>query len=172
MFTIIVVALSFLAALLRGGRLRENVPGVVFPLLAVAIQVPLSRLFPGTAIGRAAVIAGYLLLLPFLWLNRRSVGLMLVAAGLLLNLTVISANGGRMPVDNARVAAMGVRVPEGELAKHQPLTAGTMLPFLGDVIPLPPLPEVVSAGDLILAAGAFLFVQEIMGLPRRRRPLV
>lgn len=159
---------SLLLAWLRGGRLKGTIPGYVYPLLAVAVQLPISQLFPGTLVGKLANIAGYLLLVPFLWINRRSTGLMLVAVGVLLNFTVISANGGRMPADNVRIAALGVRVPEGELAKHQPLGPDTRLPFLADVIRAWPLPELISFGDIFIAAGTFLFIQEMMGLTLRR----
>lgn len=168
MVTIPLVVLSFLLAFLRGGRLNRDIPGIWYPVVGVLVQVSLSHLFPGTLLGRMAVVLGYLSVLPFLWLNRRSQGLALAALGLLLNLAVITANGGLMPVDNELAAARGITVAEGELAKHQPMGPDTRLALLGDVIPVPPIPTLFSIGDLLLDLGAFLFIQEAMGLTLRR----
>lgn len=165
-----VLVLSLLVAYLRGGRLRSEIPGLIYPVLGLLLQMSLSRLYPGTVIGALANLGGFLLVLPFLWLNRRSVGLAVLLVGMAMNFAVISANGGRMPADNDQVVAMGETVPEGELPKHQPLTPETNLPFLADVIPLGPLPVLVSIGDLVAWCGIFLFVQELMGRPLLRWP--
>lgn len=163
-----VLAISFLIAWLRGGRLCQEVPGLGFPLAALAVQLPLSLLFPGTPVAMAANVAGYLLLIPFWWRHRHSPGLALVLAGLALNLAVIAANGGQMPVDFDLAARMGLPLPAGPLPKHRPLGPETRLAFLADVIPLPLFHRVVSVGDLLLMAGVFLYVQEVMGVPLLR----
>ena len=75
----------------------------------------------------------------------------LVVAGALGNGLVIAANG-RMPY--APRAAVRAHLPTTVVGpKNQPADDGTRLGFLGDVIPLPPLGKVLSAGDLLIAAG-------------------
>jgi hypothetical protein len=77
----------------------------------------------------------------------------LIAAGALLNLVVVLVNGG-MPVDPAAAALAGTAL-RGDDPLHHALDAATRLPFLADVIPLPPLRNVYSAGDVAIAAGGF-----------------
>lgn len=169
MFVGTILFISILVALVRGGRFRQEIPGLIYPIAGILVQRPLGLLFPGTTIGTIANLGGYLLALPFLWLNRRSVGMALITAGLLMNLVVIAANDGRMPVDHQAVVRAGVVAPAGELAKHQPMTAQTRLAILGDWIPLRfPFRRVLSVGDLFLFSGVFLFVQEISGRPLLR----
>jgi hypothetical protein len=95
--------------------------------------------------------------------------LALMAAGWLLNLTVITANGA-MPTP-ARVLAGPEWWPNvwlaPHLAEHAPIDATTRLVWLADSIELR-LPHVlvpVSAGDLLLFAGVIVLVVTAM---RRR----
>jgi hypothetical protein len=74
-----------------------------------------------------------------------------------LNIAVILPNGG-MPVRTAAVVDAGI-VESEEVARidvgsrrHLERDDDVLVP-LGDVIPLAPLREVVSVGDLVLAAG-------------------
>ena len=115
---------------------------------------------------------------PWLWLAARSVLLMvllanvlpakpgarlrwpwLVAAlGLGLNSLVIAGNGGHMPQSAAAAAAVwgASRIQPGVLQNVATIGPNTWLPWLGDVIPEPcwlPRANVVSPGDLVLAAG-------------------
>lgn len=167
-----IVLISLLVAFLRGGRLQGEIPGLIYPVLAFAVQTLLGRLFPGTTIGAVANLAGFVVALPFVWLNRRSIGLTCLLAGMALNFAVMSANGGRMPADIDLFIAVGGTVPVEELPKHQPLTPETNMPLLADVIPIPlwPQPILVSIGDLAAWCGLFLFIQELMGRPLLRWP--
>jgi hypothetical protein len=93
-----------------------------------------------------------------LYQNRHLKSLYLVLVGLLLNTAVIFANGGHMPVSAEALERVGLGdfVPvvqaKGD-AVHALLDETTRLPFLGDVIPLPPLRKVVSPGDLFILLG-------------------
>jgi hypothetical protein len=99
------------------------------------------------------VVISNLLLIAFLLLNRGLPGVGLMAAGLLLNLIVIAANQA-MPVSQTASDIAGVtRSPTAAELKHEPMRPSTVLPWLGDVIPLPRLGEVLSVGDLLLVAG-------------------
>jgi hypothetical protein len=111
-------------------------------------------------------------LLGFLLANLRFRGLALVAVGHLLNVLVITANGGFMPVDAAAVARTGFPqiaerlVTDGHYRRAVPLTGTTRLPWLADVIelppPVPPVNRLISFGDIVIAAGVFLFLQEAL----------
>ena len=109
---------------------------------------------PFYAVG-LAVSAG--LVVAFLAANRGIRGTGLVALGLLLNALVVAANGA-MPVSAQAAGRAGVGVQDllvGADARHELAGPDTRLDWLGDVIPVPlPLrPEVLSPGDVLVAAG-------------------
>jgi hypothetical protein len=82
-------------------------------------------------------------------------GIFFVTAGGLLNLTVILANGGRMPVA-AELAGPLLRL--GTVGQYTLMGPDTALNFLGDWIYIPPIPEAYSPGDLLIAVGIALVV--------------
>jgi hypothetical protein len=178
---------SLLIALLRGGKLRKLgqlsfhggwLIALSFVMQAFVIYGPAGK---GRGIADPAVllnVASYLLLAVVVWQNRRLPGMKLIAIGLLMNLTVIVANGGFMPIepaavrrighaDRAGMVAAGYRVRGAKdviLPKEQ-----TRLWLLSDVFVIPPpfpIPTAFSPGDLFVAAGAFILLQRAMiGLP-------
>lgn len=158
---------------LFGGRLRHlaglRVRAPVLLGLALALQVGVS-LAPADA--RFPVVAfSYALVGAWLVVNiggrRRRLGLVvgLLAAGWFLNLAVIVPNGG-MPVSEAGMARAGVpsgaEFEDGNIRKHVAGTEGRTLSWLGDVIPVPALRTVISAGDVVLLAGIVLAVAMAM----------
>lgn len=95
----------------------------------------------------------------------------LAFAGVLMNLAVIFANGGKMPVSPAALAATGMPATRiaflaaGRSLTHRLMRPGTGLWFLGDVIYMPrPVARspVFSAGDIALWIGLFLLIQHAM----------
>jgi hypothetical protein len=91
---------------------------------------------------------------------KRVAGIWLVAAGSALNLVVIAANGGRMPVAPELAGAL---LKRGPLGQYTLMSAGSHLSWLADWIAFPgPLrrvvPEAYSPGDLIVAVGIALVV--------------
>ncbi len=102
--------------------------------------------------------------------NLRVAGVPLVTLGLISNALVVAVNGA-MPV--SVVAADRADVPVIDIAaghdsRHEIADSRTALRFLGDVIPVP-LParsEVVSPGDVLVAAGLAELI--VMGMLRRR----
>jgi Family of unknown function (DUF5317) len=113
-----------------------------------------------------SIITSQLLLLAFAWLNRRLLGMWILIAGLVLNLAVMIANGGFMPInpDTAgrivgaeRIASFepGSRIGYKDILL--PVTE-TRLEWLADRF-LPPVwsPYQVafSLGDVFIAIGAF-----------------
>lgn len=103
--------------------------------------------------------------------------LALAALGVGSNLTVMLANGGFMPQSSdAHRAVWGTDplVETGQptrLKNTTTLTADSGLPFLSDVIPQPawlPKANVVSVGDLLLAAGLAGWAFQATATHRRR----
>jgi hypothetical protein len=94
--------------------------------------------------------------------NRHLPGVSLLALGLVLNVAVMSANAGFMPVaPGALLAAHGPASPlETTPGLRQQKTflmqSDTPLWFLGDVLPVPPLGKIYSLGDLVAGVGAFI----------------
>ncbi|HET8568327.1 MAG TPA: DUF5317 family protein [Candidatus Limnocylindria bacterium] len=85
-------------------------------------------------------------------LNRELPGALLIAAGIALNVVVITLNAG-MPVDQGAAASAGAPFREDGL--HVAMGERTVLAFLGDVLPMPLFRNVYSVGDVVLAAGGF-----------------
>jgi hypothetical protein len=115
----------------------------------------------GTVVGGpfypAGLVASAALVVAFLVRNRGIRGTGLVALGLAANALVVGVNGA-MPVSPQAAARAGVGVQDllvGADARHELADDGTRLLWLADVVPVPlPLrPEVVSPGDVLVAAG-------------------
>jgi hypothetical protein len=165
------VAAAVLVALVRGGKPARLASLELRGFSLVLLTVVLRLLADWLATYRlpAAVWlqpAAYLALGWFFVLNLKSAGFPLIGLGSALNLLVMVFNGGSMPVSPDALAAIGAgTVPQGT---HALLTEGTRLAFLADVIPVPwhfPGPVVVSAGDLLITLGIFLFIQRQMLAP-------
>jgi hypothetical protein len=77
-----------------------------------------------------------------------------------------------MPVSAVALDRIGapsdVDVTDGSLFKHVGADGDTVLPWLGDVIPVAPLGVVISAGDVVMALGGFLLLAA--GMARRESP--
>jgi Family of unknown function (DUF5317) len=175
LFVSVIVLAVLLGFAFRGSlrgfeRLRLRWWGLV--IVGLGLQfVPLTNGPAGTdLLARVAVLScSYSLLVVFALLNLRVAGMPLVLVGLVLNATVIIANGG-MPV--AREAL--VRSDQGDVlqllidegaAKHHLLTEDDVLTPLADVIPIPsPIAQVVSVGDVFVYAGlVWLIIATMLG---------
>jgi hypothetical protein len=103
--------------------------------------------------------------------NLRVAGVPLVTLGLISNAVVVAANGA-MPVSVSAATRAGVPVVDiaaDRDSRHEVAGPGTTLRILGDVVPVP-LPvrsEVVSPGDVLVAAGLAELI--VIGMLRRRR---
>lgn len=144
---------------------------VVIALVAELLGSGLARATAHGAFYSAGLALGALAILAFCVRNLRLPGVPLVAAGLILNAAVVVANGA-MPVSTAAAARAGVAVSgiaAGNDPRHVVSSHRTTLAPLGDVVPVP-LPgrgEVVSPGDVSVAAGLAELV--VIGMRRRRR---
>ena len=111
---------------------------------------------PASAVTAAA---GYGLLGGYAWRRRALPGMLLVAVGLVSNVTVIALDGG-MPVEG-----LG---PGASSGLHHALTRADHLASLADVISIPALGAIVSPGDVVLSVGAVLTAYCWVGSRRRR----
>ena len=171
-----VIAGALAVAVLIGGDVRRlsQLRLRHLELLLAAFAAKISVALLGTTHAAAAVTAarplnviGAGLLLAVVWFNRRIPGAILFGAGLTLNLIVILAFGGRMPVllprdidPNSAVLAV---LKGGLDPLHVALQQPEGLWFLGDVFAIPGIgghASLVSIGDLLMAAGvAWLIIR-------------
>lgn len=115
-------------------------------------------------------LLSYTLLFIGLYFNRSTLGFKVISAGIFLNFLVIMANGGRMPVSGEAMVGIGlvdnmVAIRDGHVITHALMGSGTIFRYLGDIFVLPkpyPRPKIFSIGDVIMAIGVFLYIQEIM----------
>ncbi len=155
-------------------------------LVALALQVPLLRapLGPTQQVlaVKALFLLSHLLLLLFVWLNRRLVGIQIVGLGVLCNLAVILTNGGLMPITPETLVRInpGSTLDQWTVGFHYGnskdvilLGHDTILWVLSDILVLPPpfpWPTAFSVGDLFIAAGIIVLLQgPISLLPGRVR---
>lgn len=183
MFVLVVLVCALCLSLATGGRLRyiENFQLKALPLgvgaFAVQLLIFTSR---GESVLGALLTAVYvltlLMLLAFLLVNRRVFGVPILLVGLMLNVLVIGANRGRMPVDPQALVATGQvsraeeLVRNGTAANVVLMSAQTHLNLLGDYIVLPFLGDVGSAysvGDLVALVGEAALVYGMVRAGRK-----
>ena len=175
----LVIFVATTIALLRGGRLA-NLADIrlrqwwLLPF-GFGVQI-LPALLPDDAawtpvVGVALVLTSYLPLLLLVILNRQRKGMWLAGLGILMNFSVIAANGGMPVLAEAALAAAGyeegIRVLYG--FKHVALDGTTILGFLADVIPVRLFGQgqVISLGDVLLAVGLGAFLEDELRQPVR-----
>ena len=181
MILLLALAGALLVAFLRGGSLRNladfHLEWGWLAGLALAIQIVAVYWATGDSyfyLQRGALVVSGLLLLPVVWCNRRSPGLVFIGLGLALNLAVMVANGGFMPITPEAVA----RIEHQNLIVHlggverMSGSKGIVLPreetalwVLSDIFIIPPpflVPSAFSLGDVLVAVGAFIFLQKAM----------
>jgi hypothetical protein len=180
----VLLLLALGVGLLLGGSLRnfEGLPMhwwglAVAGLVLQAIPAIEVGDIPIRAIGAAFLVSSYVLLLAFLLVNRWIPGATVMIVGLLLNLAVVTLNGG-MPVSAEAIERAGGSVPAAATspsAKHHLMDEDSVLVPLADVIAVPPpVGIVLSFGDVLLYAGMMWFVLQVTrGRSRGNpRPLV
>jgi hypothetical protein len=156
---LIVLAVALAVGWARGGSLDRL---GALPLRSRRLVVgALAAQLVGTVVGGPFYPLGLVvsagLVVAFLVRNRGIRGTGLVALGLVANALVVGANGA-MPVSLEAAGRAGVGTQDllaRSDPRHETADRDTRLPELGDVIPVPlPLrPEVVSPGDVLVAAG-------------------
>jgi Family of unknown function (DUF5317) len=175
---------GLLVGLAVGGSLRPLLelrlrwPLVVLAALAVrllGVMRPLASWPLTPLLFTASLVA---LLAWTLWHRQALRGSWLVALGLTMNLAVVLANGGRMPVARAGAgAASSALVRRGEWGQYALAGPATRLAWLGDWLLLPPplgavFREIYSPGDLVICLGLgvvfFLATRPSGAIPTQR----
>lgn len=112
----------------------------------------------------------YLLLFAGIYFNWSIPAFRIIFIGVLLNFLVIMANGGQMPVSGDLMLNIGLidnmhNIRDGKIITHVLINNGTAFRYLGDIFGFPkpyPRPKVFSIGDVIMALGIFIYIQDIM----------
>jgi hypothetical protein len=147
-------------------------PLVLGAVIALGVGSALTAV--GGGVASTARVAGPLIaaacVLTLLVRNRSIEGVPLLAAGLLLNALVITANGA-MPVSlyaESRAGLSNDALLRANDATHEIADSSTRLSGLGDVVPvpLPIYPETASVGDVLIVSGVGLLI--VVGMHRRR----
>ncbi len=142
--------------------------------LAVAAFVPqlVTAYLPATHgllpdwLAKALILGSLAAFLVFIWINRRLTGMAVLLAGMALNLIVMLANGGWMPISpdaasrlveprTLEASSLGSRFGQKDVLL---LPQDTRLQYLSDRFLLPdwsPYKVAFSPGDILIAIGAF-----------------
>jgi len=164
------------------GRLAgTELKGLVLLFAALAVQLLIfpTPWWPRPPVAFATTffhLASYGLLVLFFFLNRALAPLWGVAAGMVMNLTVVAANGGYMPTSlralraagETRIAEHLVHAADGTYANVVLMGGSTRLNLLGDRLSVPPwipLGSAFSLGDLVITVSAAWLVQRLMTGP-------
>jgi hypothetical protein len=156
MLWLLALAIGLVAGLLTGGsitnfaRLRFRWPMLVIAAVVVreaVLLTPLNRVDGAQYVYALSLAAIVVWTIPHF---KQLPGIWLVTIGGGLNLVVILANGGRMPV----AAGLAGRLAQlGHSGQYTLMGSSTQLNTLGDWISFGPIPEVYSPGDVVIALG-------------------
>jgi hypothetical protein len=177
MILILAIFIGIAIGRLLGGRIRGLsdlglrhawTPVALFVVQAAVLKTPLREFGFALLLTPVVVIATYVALVGWLLLNRTAPGIRLVLVGAILNLTVIAANGGYMPVTPEALERAG-HVDRVLIHEEHTFVAGskdivletkeTNLWPLSDILVIPdglPFAATFSGGDILIAVGVGL----------------
>jgi len=171
LFALFVLVAAVAVGLATGGRVGHlgHLPLRHGWLVLVAVVAQAGGAFAGGSLYPLGLAVSALLVAGFLAGNRGLAGTGLIALGLLTNAVVVGLNGA-MPVSAHASGKAGITTQDllaGTDPRHELASSATTLRELGDVIPvlLPFHAEVVSAGDVLVAAGLAQLI--VLGMRRR-----
>jgi hypothetical protein len=164
--------------------LRWSWLGVAALLVQIwAVYFAGTQAIPGL-VRRVLIPLTFAILLVFALRNWHLCGVRVMAVGFLLNLLVISFNGGLMPISPEEVASTNLldRIESVQLGEPVPGSKGVLMAprdarlwFLSDVIVFPPRTPVAraySAGDLLVLGGLVVACTEVIRRKGARRAAV
>ncbi len=175
MLVLVVFGIALVLSLLTGGRLRNalnwRLRGLPIALAVFVLQTLLFTERGVSFVGEPFVPVLYIatmgILFAFLFLNRRVPGVQVLLAGLMLNMLVIGANGGRMPASSEALTRAG-RIAEAQWLQENVkaancilMSTATRLNALGDYVVIRLNSSVGSAysiGDLVALTGEGLLI--------------
>ncbi len=171
------IAAGLIIGRLAGGRVR-NLEGIRFVWWQLALAGLLVQLVLFAdpiqerigAEGPLVYVLSTLAVLAALLRNLRLPGLPILAAGAILNLIPVLANGGYMPSSpDAWLELTGTAaIPVAYYSNITLIGPDTLFPFLGDIFVFPralPLASAFSVGDAVIALGAIVFLVAAMRRP-------
>jgi hypothetical protein len=153
-FMLLAVAVGLILAFVAGRRSRSlGVQSLrMWFLLSLGLMLQLAAAGqPGPTWPLVLTLVGYACLVAFAVVNLSATGMWMVVVGLVLNAVVVGANHG-MPIGRKATASIGHQ-PAVSVVEHHVQRSSDKLTFLGAIVPVRPVGEVVSFGDLILAVG-------------------
>lgn len=175
-FTAITVAVGALIGLALGGRPRHlpehTFHALPFLLLGLAVQIFVEAR-GASSVGVALAVLSYVLLLVFGALNLRLAGMGVVLVGMLMNVIPIAVNDG-MPVRPGALVDAHLAVSPGSAqlvglrGERHVEKPDDHITFLGDIIPIAPMHQVVSFGDLVLSIGIIALIVGLLRPPPKR----
>jgi hypothetical protein len=138
----------------------------------IVIYLPSTRrLFPDW-LAAVLLVVSQILLLAFAWMNRRMIGMVVLICGAALNLAVMTANGGFMPISPQTASRLisedvlqdsppGSRLGPKDILLHP---QDTHLEWLADRFLPPawfPYQVAFSLGDVFIALGIFWLLAKL-----------
>ena len=181
MILALAVALGLIAALVRHrGRIFDRIAAISLrsawlAILALILQWPLLQAQAGPVqsiqVQQALFLLSHVLLLIFVWRNRRVTGIQVIGLGVICNLVVIVANGGLMPITPETLTQInpGTAPEQWQTGLHYGYSKDIILLreeirfwALSDVLVIShlfPRPTAFSVGDLVIALGIILLLQ-------------
>lgn len=168
------IILGVIIGWLRKGRLKHlsrlNLKG--WPLIMVAVLIQIAIWFDFSISLQYLItlypylyILSFILLVMFFFIQGSQPGFVIIGLGILLNTLVISANEGMMPVDSTNLPSyVSEELAAGEKSPfHTAISEETRLEKLGDRIAVPyDRNRLLSIGDIVLAAGVVILIQQNM----------
>ncbi|MGL6173932.1 MAG: DUF5317 domain-containing protein [Cellulosilyticaceae bacterium] len=112
----------------------------------------------------------YLFIFAFVFFNRASKEIILMAIGFFLNAIVIFANGGAMPVSVKALEWIGKQGGLTDKGLYQIMSEETWFKVLGDIIPirLNQIAFIISLGDIILCIGMMILIIKGMKIEKEQ----
>ena len=178
MLYLILIILSIIIGLLRGGELEKlyhiSIKGTY--LFAVALLLRgMIWLFGRMGFHQIyeyspfIIIVSYILFIIASFQNINFSGFRYITLGVLMNSFVIFVNGGKMPVlvtqQVSEEISGKVLFGQGQNIVYSLADNKTFFTFLGDVLTLPKLLQcssIVSVGDIMIFIGIFILIQKTM----------